>query len=450
MGLAESAARLAMAQNEGQNQAVNDIYALGAQERMRTMGEELISSGDFTGQGMQRVLTKYRASPDEIKGLQGMLAHFKKVKPHLLRSRGGEGDIGPAGSVTQVDEDGQMKMVYTAKDPKEITPTNLSKLMQERDRLPKDDPRRKAYDDAIAKETTNKPEKGTQLEQYLAKYNSLPQGHPDRQVFAKAIDKLTQRTGTRVTQDAEGGLVIETNAPMDGEEGSVRAPFGALSKTTQKDIEGKYISASEALIQAENILADYKPEFLTLGGRWDAFLAEWKDKGGADLSPDESQMLKDYTRFRQKSFRMLNDYIKQITGAAMSATEQKRILKAMPNPGTNWHDGQGPTAFKEALLDVISDLKAVKARYGIMRRNGLTLSDAGLDLDDVRDIMNKRGEELAAKMREQNPQMPEPQIMREVVSQLNEEYLNDKTWAETPALSSETAPVPRSKFARNR
>lgn len=81
-------------------------------------------------------------APQQALALQ---AAMQKERPGLM-------NVAPGGSVF---DPASGKPVYTAPfKPAEAKPTGLAQLMAERDALPEGDPRRRAYDDAIKKETT--------------------------------------------------------------------------------------------------------------------------------------------------------------------------------------------------------------------------------------------------------------------------------------------------------
>jgi len=58
--------------------------------------------------------------------------------------------------------------------------------------------------------------------------------------------------------------------------------------------------------------------------------AAWKEKLGVSLSPREKQDLTNYSAYKRNSINTLNEYIKSITGAAMTDAEAERLLKGLP------------------------------------------------------------------------------------------------------------------------
>lgn len=99
--------------------------------------------------------------------------------------------------------------------PESITPTNLAKLISERDALPPSDPRRQAYDAALIKETTSRPaaevnidtgaKSMTELGKEMSK--SLVTMRDDALGAAKALESLQEAKGL-----LEAGMITGTGA----------------------------------------------------------------------------------------------------------------------------------------------------------------------------------------------------------------------------------------------
>ena len=75
------------------------------------------------------------------------------------------------------------------------------------------------------------------------------------------------------------------------------------------------------------------------------------------MSATDRKYLEDFTTLRAKSVSNLNSYIKEMTGAAMSEAEAKRLMAVMPNAGTGVFDGDSPTQFKTKLDVVVREAK---------------------------------------------------------------------------------------------
>lgn len=83
------------------------------------------------------------------------------------------------------------------------TPSNVSRMMDERDALPVGDPRRVTLTSAIQKESQNAP---TQLAQLIKERDALPVGDPSRKIYDAQINKTQteiniQRAHLKLAQD---------------------------------------------------------------------------------------------------------------------------------------------------------------------------------------------------------------------------------------------------------
>lgn len=223
-----------------------------------------------------------------------------------------------------------------SKAPKEAAPSQLGKLIAERDSLPEGDARRQLYDAAISKEAT--------------------------------------RSGMVIESDGKGGFTIRTNAEQGG------GPT-AITKKTQGDIEGKIITGSEQLARLKAISDEFKPEYQQLGTRWDALKTSLKSRAGMETTPEEKQLLTGFKKYQRKAIENINLYIKELTGAQMSEKEADRLRLAQPDPGENWWSGDDPITFKAKLDDTVRYARAAVARYEYYRSKGL-------GPDSIRAIIN--------------------------------------------------------------
>ena len=90
--------------------------------------------------------------------------------------------------------------------------------------------------------------------------------------------------------------------------------------------------------------------------------------------PEAQESISNVTQFKTRTTDMLNKYIKEITGAAMSQAEATRIIASMPN--VNMSDAQ----FDSALNRVINDIEAAIARQQGYLDGNLTVQGSGDDI----------------------------------------------------------------------
>jgi len=256
-----------------------------------------------------------------------------------------------------------------AKTPAPAAPTELDRLLKERDALPADDPRRKEYDRVIAS--------------YKA---------------GRATD-----------------VTIAQPGPMQlGKEGS---------NTVDKEL----LQSTGRIMRLNEIGAQFKPEFQTTATRLSNKWASIKEKAGIGLTNKEKVDLTEFASFKRNAVANLNQYIHDVTGAAMSEQEVPRIRAGVPDPGTGMFDGDSPTEFKAKFDDTMRQLKMAEARYAYIKRSGgVSITDASgkpiIPLERMPSIMNERGAAIEKELKAKSPSVSETQLRKAVRSQLAREF----------------------------
>jgi hypothetical protein len=176
----------------------------------------------------------------------------------------------------------------------------------------------------------------------------------------------------------------------------INYPAGAtpLGKEGQNAVDKAALSTGDRLARLNRIETSYDPKFLETKFRGAQELRATGEKFGlTKLTPDQKLQLTNYTQFTQDSIRELNQYIVDITGAAMGTGEEAdRIKKGMPNVGSGLLDGDSPTQFAAKLANTMKDLRTVEARLQYIKNNGLKIVD--VPLEKMPEIMRKREKEL--------------------------------------------------------
>ena len=252
------------------------------------------------------------------------------------------------------------------KTEKPATPSPLGRLMAERDALPPNDPRRADYNRVIA---------GTQ---------------------------------------SAGGVNVNVNP---------NNPI-PLGKTAATKVDEGLLDTSKGIMTLSAIEAQFKPEYQNIAPRISAEWSAIKDKLGVGIDQKDKAFLTEFSAYKRNAINAMNQYIKEITGAAMSEMEAVRILSGMPKVGAGIFDGDSPTEFKAKMDDAMKQTKVALARYEYIKRNGIKLTDDNGDptvpLSRMPQIMNDRGNELEAnflKMR-----MPPDQVKKRVSAMLAKEF----------------------------
>jgi len=241
----------------------------------------------------------------------------------------------------------------------------------------------------------------TEISKLIAEYNAMDEVDPNREIIKQRLMKLVQPTGTSLTVDADGNISFS--------QGGVSAPLG---KKAVNDVEEGILNAGAAMQRIMNIERSFNPEFLTLGRQFENWTSAIQDKTIGGLSPEAKRKMGEYTRFTTATLSNVNRTIKELTGAAMSQGEAKRIMGELPN------EKDSPTEFKAKMDLVTENLRNVMARLNYIRNNGISIED--VRIDEMRGIIAQRGEELLKELRQ--PGLSEDDLENMVLGRLANEF----------------------------
>lgn len=196
------------------------------------------------------------------------------------------------------------------------------------------------------------------------------------------------------------------------------AKQGNVSQAVATEVGKKEINAQEGLARLGEIERLYKPEYQT----WESTI---KNKGIAfldslgvardKLSDQQKQELADFTTFKATAVQNLNDYIREITGAAMSAGEADRIRAAVADA-----EKDSPTQFKAKLDQAARMTKLALARYAYTRKTGRPFSD--LSLDQMNRFIDERARQYRGDALKSDPKATPDKINAEVSRKLKQEF----------------------------
>lgn len=180
---------------------------------------------------------------------------------------------------------------------------------------------------------------------------------------------------------------------------------GQLGKEGRNEVDKKLLASGEGLARLNTIQSGFRPEYMTienrLGFAWNA--AKEKYLGGrANLNPQQKAELEAFTGFKADALDNVNQYIKEITGAAMTDAEAKRIMAGMPNVGAGVFDGDSPTEFKSKMDAVINRLKLAHARWNYAQKTGQSWTSIGLH--QMGSVVQQRTNELQGRYQQQGLQ----------------------------------------------
>jgi hypothetical protein len=247
-----------------------------------------------------------------------------------------------------------------------------------------------------------------------------------KQGQGRDVKEFERDAAGNVIQNREMTAVLDARAKKGA--ANVTAVGGDMypGKTTTKDVDEGILTSSQRIATMDNIRAQYRPEFQQLGTRLGASWSSIKSKLGVDLPPEEKKNLKAYSSYKRGAIEQMNQYIKDMTGAAMGIQEAQRLRQGIPDPGQNWYDGDSPEEFEAKLDDVVRAAKLTQARWTFIKKNGMQIKGDDLakayPLDKMPSLMNQRGKFLEESIRKKEPGVKDADLRARVKQQLAEEF----------------------------
>lgn len=218
--------------------------------------------------------------------------------------------------------------------------------------------------------------------------------------FKVGPNTITKRYN-RQTMKWEDMAIAPTRA-LTGKEPTIP---GAMGKKAQNKLEESLIKSKSRLEDVRNVVTGFRPEFQTAPIKlWEGGKALW-EKAGLPLSEESKADMTAYASHRQNSSKLINNYIRDMTGAQLSEHEAQRLKETMPNPGEGIWEGDSPTSFDTKLNNVYDQLIFASARAHYAVKNGFSID--ALPLGSMENLMKQREIEMI----EENPNMPMEQLL---------------------------------------
>ena len=207
------------------------------------------------------------------------------------------------------------------------------------------------------------------------------------------------RKGTELKVDAEGGVTFSQGGRQ-------------LDKTNQRKVEDKIFNKQEAVARYRSINESFNADLLKAKPKLKAAFAKAKNFFDIDVSPEEKKLVKDMTVLYRRTAENLALFIKDMSGAAVSEQEAKRLSKIMPTTE------DAPLVFEAKLTDVMEQTQAALWRHNYALQKGLDPVNSGLSMYDMPDIIEREGQKIELEIRKQNQGMSDSEIDSEVAKQL--------------------------------
>lgn len=196
-----------------------------------------------------------------------------------------------------------------------------------------------------------------------------------------------------------------------------------LGQTGANQNDKDSVATVNQIAALDNIKKSYDPKFLNiqnrLGYAWNGLVSKL-----GNIKPEDAQDLKNYTTFRQSSFKVVNDTLKAMSGVAVTPQEMERQLQVLPNPGQGIGDGDSPPEFEAKLDNSIAWQKAAFARQNYLRSQGFQGKpwEAGIAVNDMPQIINQRGQQLRQQLQQQFPKASPMQLDQTVTKKIKQEF----------------------------
>lgn len=157
-----------------------------------------------------------------------------------------------------------------------------------------------------------------------------------------------------------------------------------LGKEGANKVDTQLLDLGQSRLNLQSIASNFNPKYLETPFKLKMTAVAEGEKIGIKPDAQTAAELADYSRFTQDSYTQLNNYINQITGAAVgSGDEEKRLRKGIPDPQKD-----SPTEYVAKLNAKIREGRLYEARLGYIKQNGMKMTD--VDVNKIPTLMRER------------------------------------------------------------
>lgn len=222
----------------------------------------------------------------------------------------------------------------------------------------------------------------------------------------------------RITADQFNAELARRNRPLAT--ASITMPSEIkLTTGTATDAQKTVLNTRDLLSGFNEMEQDFRPEYLTLPEQAVQGGVAMAERLGIPLNPDMKAGLEEYTAFARNTTHQMNEYLHNMSGAAITPQEATRLQSEMPNMGDS------PSQFQSKMQAVMKEARSKVARYSYALQHGInfqTAEDLGRALS-MRQfetaITNEANEEMQKRI---TSGMPEDQAKAEALAMMKQRY----------------------------
>ena len=293
-----------------------------------------------------------------------------------------------------------------------------------------DNPMMKPFLDFASKSISSQdPE--TSLGKHLQEQQRLPEGDPRRKLYEQQIatdiaPKKSQSRSMHINPET-GEVTI-----LEGEATGQKTPF---TRTVQTTVQKRLLDAGDSLVKLRNIRESFNKDYFSAKSRLRAILLNRKEAWtGTELTGEDKTFVDGFKTFAKNVTAQSSQIINDLLGSAVTPREYDRLKTMLLTFSGDWKEiftGDGITSFEAKLTSFEDDVTAYIARYNYMQDNGGFISNEGtrnmrvhdkdgnpISLNKIMDIVNETGNSLEAKFAKENPDMQKEEIDELVIFEI--------------------------------
>lgn len=172
--------------------------------------------------------------------------------------------------------------------------------------------------------------------------------------------------GKSITVDPETGEIKFVEGQGVGQGGM----DAGITKGLAGNLGNRLANLGHDIDLAEVLMEQFDPTYFQWPERfgWDV-MYKYLDKAG--MAPEQyKESFNKYKQYGTIAVGRLNQIIKNLSGAAVSEAEEKRMKTAIPDFGAEWWKGDSPTEFYSKLQATLRQARMAQARYRYFLKNG--------------------------------------------------------------------------------